>query len=95
MADFICRKGDQIKTLFKGFIPPICALGVTSLLILLQPDLGTTIALCAVVITMLYIAGVRLRYIVSLILCSLPMVYILVFSVPYRRADPGILESMA
>lgn len=86
LADFICRKGDQIKTLFKGFIPPICVLGAVSVLILLQPDLGTTIALGSVVLIMLYIAGVRASYIVSLILCSLPMVYILVFSVPYRRA---------
>jgi len=86
IADFICRKGEQIKSLLKGFIPPICALGATSLLILLQPDLGTTIALGSVVLIMLYIAGVRPRYILSLVLCSLPMVYLLVFSVPYRRA---------
>jgi len=86
IADFICRKGEQIKMLTKGFIPPICALGATSLLILIQPDLGTTIALGSVVLIMLYISGVRARYILSLILCSLPMVYILVFSVPYRRA---------
>jgi len=86
IADFICRKGEQIKTLLKGFVPPICALGAVSLLILLQPDLGTTIALASVVLIMLYISGVRFRYILSLILCSLPMVYILVFSVPYRRA---------
>jgi len=86
IADFICRKGDQVKTLFKGLIPPICALGTISLLILLQPDLGTTIALGSVILIMLYISGVRPGYILSLILCSLPMVYILVFSVPYRKA---------
>jgi len=86
LADFICRKGDQIKTLLKGFVPPMCVLGGVSLLVLLQPDLGTTIALGSVVLIMLYIAGVRGKYILSLILCSLPMAYLLVFSVPYRRA---------
>jgi cell division protein FtsW len=86
IADFICRKGDQIKVLVKGFIPPVCALGAISILILLQPDLGTVIALSSVVLIMLYISGVRSKHILSLILCSLPMVYILVFSVPYRRA---------
>lgn len=86
IADFICRKGDQVKSLLKGFIPPICALGAISMLILLQPDLGTTIALGSVVLLMLYISGVRTKHILSLILCSLPMVYILVFSVPYRKA---------
>jgi len=86
IADFICRKGEQIKTLLKGFVPPICVLGAVCLLILLQPDLGTTISLACVILLMLYIGGVRLRYILSLVLCSLPMVYVLVFSVPYRRA---------
>ncbi|MFA6357663.1 MAG: putative lipid II flippase FtsW [Candidatus Omnitrophota bacterium] len=86
IADFICRKSDTIKTLFKGFLPPICVLGLVIVLILLQPDLGTVIALGSVVLMMLYIAGVRGRYILTLMLCSLPALYVLVFNVPYRRA---------
>lgn len=86
IADFITRKGDKIKSLLKGFVPPICALGAVALLILLQPDLGTTLALGSVVLIMLFVAGVRSKYILNLILCSLPAVYLLVFSVPYRRA---------
>jgi len=86
IADFISRKADKIKMLVEGFIPAMCMLGAVVFLILLQPDLGTIIALSSVVLIMLYIAGVRGRYILSLILCSLPALYILVFSVPYRRA---------
>jgi len=86
MADFIARKGDKIKSLFKGFIPPICVLGATALLILIQPDLGTVVALGSVILIMLFVAGTRGSYILSLILCSLPAAYFLVFSVPYRRA---------
>jgi len=85
IADFISRKQDKIKSLLEGFIPPICVLGVICGLILIQPDLGTTITLGSVVLIMLFVAGVRGRYILSLILCSLPAVYLLVFSVPYRR----------
>ncbi len=86
IADFIARKEDKIKSLLAGFVPAICMLGIVILLILLQPDLGTVIALGSVVLIMLFIAGVRGRYILSLILCSLPALYFLVFSVPYRRA---------
>jgi len=86
VADYICRKGDKIKILLEGFIPAVCVLGITAMLILLQPDLGTVIALGSVILLMLFIAGVRGRYILSLILCSLPVLYFLVFSVPYRRA---------
>ena len=86
IADFISRKGDKIRSLLKGFIPPVSVLGAICILILLQPDLGTIIALASVVLIMLFVAGVRGRYILSLILCSLPAIYFLVFSVPYRRA---------
>ncbi len=85
ISDFICRKGDKIKLLFKGFIPPVCVLGATALLILLQPDLGTVIALGGVVLIMLFVAGSRGTYILSLLLCSLPALYFLVFKVAYRR----------
>jgi cell division protein FtsW len=86
IADFISRKEDKIKMLVAGFIPAMCMLGVVALLILLQPDLGTIIALGSVVLIMLYVGGARGRHILTLLLCSLPALYFLVFSVPYRRA---------
>lgn len=85
VADFIARKGNLIKDFFKGFFPPVCVLGACSLLILVQPDLGTTVALCAVVFIMLFVAGARVTYLLSIILSSLPALYVLVFRVPYRR----------
>jgi cell division protein FtsW len=86
VADFISRKGNLIKTFLKGFLPPMCILGACAILIMLQPDLGTTLALGFVVIVMLFVAGVRLAYIISLVLSSIPLLYVLIFSVPYRRA---------
>ena len=86
IADFISRKGNLIKTFFKGFLPPMCVLGVCSALIIIQPDLGSTIALGVVVLVMLFVAGVRPVYIISLILSSLPALYLLIFHVAYRRA---------
>ncbi len=85
-ADFISRKGKYIKTFLKGFLPPMIVLGVTALLILMQPDLGTTVSISAVIVIMLFVSGVRISYLISLFLASLPTLYILIFSVPYRRA---------
>src|SRR3989338_515781 len=85
-GDFIARKGGQIKQFFKGFLPPVCVLGVSALLILRQPDLGTTLAIGIVVFIMLFVSGVRRRYLFSCILAGLPLLYLLVFNVPYRRA---------
>lgn len=85
VADFIARKEGKIRLFLKGFLPPMCVLGIFSLLILAQPDLGTTVALGVVVFIMLFVAGVRVSYLLSLILTSLPVLYLLIFSVPYRR----------
>lgn len=85
VADFIARKGSAIKEFGRGFLPPVCVLGFCALLILMQPDLGTTLAIGVVVFVMLFVAGVRPRYLVLTILSGLPLLYILVFSVPWRR----------
>ena len=85
VSDFIARKGDVIKQFIKGFIPPMMVIGFTSLLILAQPDLGTTLSLGVVVFVMLFIAGVRASYLLSIILAGLPALYLLIFRVPYRR----------
>jgi cell division protein FtsW len=84
-ADFVSRKGNIVTTFWRGFIPPVIILGLAVLFILAQPDLGTAVALGVVVMIMLFMAGLRLSYLLSLVLLSLPVLYILIFSVPYRR----------
>ena len=85
VADFIARKEGSIKQFLRGFLPPVCVLGITALLILAQPDLGTTVALGVVVFIMLFVAGVRVSYLLSMLLASIPLFFILIFNVPYRR----------
>ncbi|MFA4889992.1 MAG: putative lipid II flippase FtsW [Candidatus Omnitrophota bacterium] len=85
-ADFISRKQEVISEFFTGFLPPLCVLGLTAVLILLQPDLGTTISLGMVVIIMLFASGVRKSHLFTVLLAGLPMLYLLIFSVPYRMS---------
>ncbi len=85
VADFIARKEGSIKQFLRGFLPPVCVLGITALLILAQPDLGTAVALGVVVFIMLFVAGVRVSYLLSILLASIPLFFILIFNVPYRR----------
>ncbi len=85
IADFISRKGNMINQFIRGFLPPVLVLGLCALLILMQPDLGTVLAIVVVVFIMLFVAGVRVSYLLYMILASLPVLYLLIFSVPYRR----------
>lgn len=85
-ASFLSREDKDIKNFFSGFMPVMIVLGIFTLLVLLQPDLGTAVSFVMVVFVMIFIGGVKLSYLLSMILLSLPALYVLVFSVPYRRA---------
>lgn len=85
IADFISRKGNTINRFLKGFLPPILVLGLCALLILMQPDLGTALAMGTVVFIMLFVSGIKVAYLLSIIFASLPLLYLMIFSVPYRR----------
>ena len=86
VADFLSRKEEQIRTFWKGFFPPLAVLGLDAILVLMQPDLGTTVSIGMVVIIMLFVAGVRMTYLWGLLLSSLPVLYVLIFRVAYRRS---------
>lgn len=85
MAHSLSKKGEKVKSISVGIVPHMLVLGFTLLLVLMQPDFGTCMDIAAVVFIMLYAAGARLRHLISLILLSLPAIYLLVFRVAYRR----------
>ncbi len=84
-ADVLSRKQPKIGSFIHGFLPPALALAVCSGLILLQPDLGSAILVGMVCFIMFFVSGIRLEYLFSVILGSLPIFYAMVFNVAYRR----------
>lgn len=85
IASFLSREDKNIKDLFSGFVPMMMVLGLFVLLILAQPDLGTAVSLSVVVFVMLFIGGIRLSHLLAVFLLSLPALYLLIFSVSYRK----------
>jgi len=84
-ADFLSRKKDVITSFLHGFLPVLMVMGCLCLLIIVQPDLGTVLAIVSICFLMFFVAGVKLTHIFSFVLGSLPLLYILIFSVPYGR----------
>jgi cell division protein FtsW len=85
VAHSLAKKGERVKAFSVGIVPHMMVLGFTLLLILMQPDFGTSMTIAAVVFLLLYAAGARVTHLASLILLSLPAIYLLVFRVAYRR----------
>jgi len=65
---------------------PLLGTVIPFVLILKQPDLGSTVLISVVVFLMMFIAGARVRHIGMLILLALPVLYMLVVHVAYRWA---------
>jgi cell division protein FtsW len=72
---------DWRNTLLPAVLPTLVFLG----LIVFQPDLGTAIACASITICILFVAGMRMRYFGYAFLAAIPVLYVLIFHVSYRR----------
>jgi cell division protein FtsW len=84
LASFLSRKDKDIRNLFFGLLPPLIVIAIFVFLILLQPDLGKAFSVGIISFIMLYVAGARLSHCLLLFLLSLPIIYLSIFTVPYR-----------
>jgi len=72
---------DWRNTLLPALLPAVVLL----CLIVFEPDLGTAIACAAITACVLFVAGLRFRYLGYGLLASLVPLYFLIFHVAYRR----------
>ena len=84
-AYLISKKGERIREFTKGFLPVIGISGLFILLILAQKDLGSAFVLASVVFILLFVSGTHIKYLLTMILASAPMLYFLIFSVSFRK----------
>jgi cell division protein FtsW len=60
LASYLARHGDEVRTQISGFLKPIGLLAIAAVLLLLEPDFGATVVLAAIVMGMIFMAGVKL-----------------------------------
>lgn len=85
-AHWIGSQQRRFDSVVYGFLIPIGILGATFLLILLQPDYGTAFLIGLVGLSMLFLAGARLRYLVPTILLGVVFFAVMIFHNPVRLA---------
>jgi cell division protein FtsW len=84
LAYSLARKADKVKTFTVGFVPHLVVCGAMMVLLLAQPDLGSSVVLGATTLAMLFVAGARVSYIMLAVLAAAPMAYQLVVGTPWR-----------
>ena len=79
------RRMHRIDELKYSLLPIAIVIGVMFVLIVFEPDYGTAISLLLIIALMVFAAGLNYRYLVGTALVSLPLLYIVLISAPYRR----------
>jgi len=63
LADFLARRGHEIGKTFETMLSPLLAIGLSVILVLVEPDLGTASILGLIGFSLLFVAGVPLRWV--------------------------------
>ncbi|MGO4999986.1 cell division protein FtsW [Oceanisphaera sp. W20_SRM_FM3] len=84
LAGYLVRRQDEVRGQWKGFLKPLAVMGIVSLLLLKQPDLGSVVVLFVTTLGMLFLAGARLSQFLSLVGLGVGLLVFLILSAPYR-----------
>lgn len=84
LAGYLVRHSDNVRKTFKGFAMPIFVLAIVAVLLLMEPDMGATVVISTTVLGMLFLGGVRLWQLITLILILAGFGYFLIILEPYR-----------
>jgi cell division protein FtsW len=85
IAALLERRMHRIDDVGYALVPiAIVVIGLVAL-ILAEPDFGTSMSLLLIAAVMVFAAGLNYRYIVGVLLTSLPVIYLVVMGSSYRR----------
>ncbi len=65
VAWFLSKDPKRIRSLIRGVLPLLLLCGLYFFLIIKQPNLSTAITVCAIIIGMMFIAGLNIMYLIS------------------------------
>ncbi|HCC69135.1 MAG TPA: putative lipid II flippase FtsW [Nitrospiraceae bacterium] len=95
LAAYMSKKQEEMKSLRYGLLIPVSIMGIFQGLFLIQPDFGGAISFGILTMCLLFVGGTRLAHILGFVLMTIPLIYKLILSVPYRMKrikaflDPG------
>ena len=86
MSGYIVRHYSNLRLHFVGFVRPLVALGLGTVLLLLQPDFGGAVIMLAIGMGMLFLAGAKLWQFAALGATIALAMSLMALATPYRVA---------
>ena len=85
LADFLSKNKQKLDNFFY-YLLPFAYTGLLILLVFMQPDLGTSLVYLAILIIMLFVVGVKIKYLVFTFLAALSSIPVLwIFLKDYQK----------
>ena len=84
LASHLVRFSTRVRTSMLGILKPLGVVAAIVGLLLLQPDFGSAVLICAIAGGMLWLAGARARDLGGLALLGMPVMAIAAIAEPYR-----------
>ncbi len=84
LAYSLSKKQDKIEDFSIGFVPHTIVFALLAILVMAQPDFGTVLILGIITWAIMFIAGVKIRYLLLPLPFMVPFGYFFVYKVQYR-----------
>ena len=84
IAKSLVKRADKLRNFAYGYLPNLIVLGFFFIPILFQPDFGTAMIIFTVTLTMLFIAGLRKKFLFLSILAIVPFITLAIMTAEYR-----------
>jgi cell division protein FtsW len=84
IAAWLASRGQNLTSFWTGFFPFVFLVGVVAGLIMLEPDLGTTIVIVLTTLTLVFVAGASITHVAAFVGVAGVAASLLVFSGGYR-----------
>ena len=79
MSSYIAIKQEKMASFTKGFVIPVVLIGLVSLLILKEPDLGTAIFVSLISFILMMVGGTRIVYVIFTLVATAPHIYVMIY----------------
>ena len=85
-AKYLAKNQKNMSDVKKGALPIFLVIGVFFLLIMLEPDFGTSMVIALTLIALIFVSGLKISFFVKLGVLGLAGIVGLIVAAPYRMA---------
>ena len=82
---YIAKNQDRMYEFKRGYLLPFLIVGVTSALVIKEPDFGTSVFIIILSLIMLVVGGTRIIFILLTFMASAPFIYEMLFDNSYKE----------